>query len=280
MVPWAFRRRPLALRRLRAAAVAFALTGVTIRVFAEFAPWSREPPSGTIAVVSAPFTLLCGFVWAVLLDDGGTHRTVLRRWLASGPLAMANAALTLGTLFALCKLDGPPFFPGFGLLTFLVGAALGATFGVIVWGPALILTLLFLGVPIGVASSMAKRGLAGEDRGDAIVGFACAGLGLFTLLPMGHAQSALRAEVWTQRATGAIACLLAGAVVAAASLRGARRRALLRDVESGRRSEYRIATTPDGRHLTRVQAAGADYRAADLEEPICKLDEAVLTRKA
>jgi hypothetical protein len=71
-----------------------------------------------------------------------------------------------------------------------------------------------------------------------------------------------------------LACLLGTAVVAAAGVRGAQRRALLREVGSGRRSDYRVATTPDGRRLARVQAAGAGYRVADVEEPICELDEA------
>jgi hypothetical protein len=114
---------------------------------------------------------------------------------------------------------------------------------------------------------MARRGLSGEDRGDAIVGFACAGLGLFALLPTGSVHGA-------ERISGLLAFLLGGAVVAVASLRGARRRALLRDVERGRRRDYRIVTTADGRHLSRVHPEGAGYRIADVEQPLCELDDA------
>jgi hypothetical protein len=265
MVPWAFRSRPPALRRLRVAAVGVALAGITMRAFAEFVPPSSSDPTSNVALWSGPFTLLCGCLWAALLDGGRTRRVGVRRWLASVPLAMANAALTLGSLAATDR--EPPFWGFFGC------AALGATFGVVIWGPALILTLLFLGLPIHVANTMAKEGLAGEDRGDAIVGLACAGLGLAVLLPIGDAHVALPAEVWTQRAAGVLACLLAGAVLAAAGVRGARRRALLRDVESGRRCDYRVATTSDGRLLARVRATSAGYRVADVEEPICELDE-------
>jgi hypothetical protein len=179
---------------------------------------------------------------------------------------MANAALTTGAAFA----SSPS--------NFVVGAVIGASFGVIIWGPALILALLFLGLPMGVASAMANNGLAGEDRGHTIVGLACASLGLFTLLPMGDPPVTLTAaawtEAWTQEVVGVLACLVGGAVVAAASARGARRRAFLRDVESGRRCDYRVATTLDGRRLARVRVAGAGYRVVDAEEPICELDEA------
>jgi hypothetical protein len=213
--------------------------------------------------------LLCGCSWAALLDGGKTRRAVVGRWLASVPLAMTNGALTLGSLFGL---EQARSFEG-SAQAFFVGGLVGATAGVVVWGPALILTLLFLGLPIGVASAMAKEGLAGEDRGDAIVGLTCGALGLFTLLPLGTTRAPLPAEVWTQSAAAVLACLLAGAVVAAAIVRRAKRRALLRDVASGRRCDYRVATTPEGRRLARVQA-GAGYRVADVEEPICQLDEA------
>jgi hypothetical protein len=225
-----------------------------------------------IAPCSGPSTFLFGCFWAALLDGGKTRRAVVVRWLASLPLAMANGALTLGLWNGLAgAFDRGSWGPVRG---FVGGAIGGATQGIQVWGPALLCTLLFLGLPIGVANWMAKRGLAGEDGGDAIVGFACASLGLFALLPTGNGRPDIPAEAWTRSAAGVLACLLGGAVALAAFARKAQRRALLRDVESGRRDDYRVVTTPEGRCLARVYAEGAGYRIADVEKPICELDEA------
>jgi hypothetical protein len=176
---------------LRVAAVGVALAGITMRALAEFVPPASSDREfmGAVALWSGPFTLLCGCLWAALLDDGGTRRPGVGRWLASVPLAMANGALTLGSFAA--TTPEPPF------RGFVGGALIGATVGVVVWGPALILTLGFLGVPIGVANTMAKEGLEGEDRGDSMVGCVCACLGLMVLLPTGDAHVAVPAEGWT-----------------------------------------------------------------------------------
>jgi hypothetical protein len=193
------------------------------------------------------------------------------RWLASVPLAMINAALASSMFCAIeaSRLQSPPEV----VISFVGAAVAGATFGIVIWGPALLLTLLFLGLPIRIAQRLATGGLDGEDRGDAVVGAACTVLGLVTLLLSGQMYAGILASAWTLRAGAILASLLGGAVVAAAVMRRAKRRALLRDVAQGVRCDYRVATTPGGRRLERVHADGTAYRVADVAEPVCELDE-------
>src|SRR6185369_2778457 len=115
--------------------------------------------------------------WAWLLRNPKTlEKSPIRvGWVASIPLAMVNAGLSAALLFTLMR-------SSFDLISFLAMAAYGATLGAIVWIPALIATLACFGLPIAWAQRLAKKGLAGEERGEWIVGLACVAVGVLGLL--------------------------------------------------------------------------------------------------
>jgi hypothetical protein len=191
-----------------------------------------------------------------------------------------NASAVCAVTFAL---DDVPFADAERIaVSFLRGGLLGATFGVFLWGPALLLTLLLWGLPLDAARRLARRGLSGEDRGEAITGVTCAAWGVVALLwstatpPSSFWSSApdANAGAWVVRAASILASLMGAAVAAVAYAREARRRSFLREVEGGLRTDYRVVSTSEGRRLSRIRADGSGYRVADVEEPICELDEA------
>ena len=84
-------------------------------------------------------------------------------WLASVPLAILNtaaacawAAAARGAPWATVMENAPSAF------LFI------AVFGSIVWVPALLCTLACFGLPIAWAQSLAKKGLSGAERGEAL----------------------------------------------------------------------------------------------------------------
>jgi hypothetical protein len=277
MVPWAFRRRSAALRWLRTGALGLCLATVTT---AAFGGLLQVPP-----LPVAASTLLTGCIWAALVGNPKAgSRAMGWRWAASLPLAMANAALA-GALFLACSVPRSGSDP----VELFVGAVLAgfwvALQGVDLWLPALVLTLVFLGVPIHVARSFSMRGLDGEDFGDAVVGSVCAtggvaAMAMWAALDPSLAHNPHRpwdlsaGDAWAMRVAPVLAVLAGGAVAALAGVRFAQRRALLRAVEGGGRSDYRVVQMPEGRRLARVHAASPAYRQADQTEPICELDEA------
>jgi hypothetical protein len=177
------------------------------------------------------------------------------------PLAALNAALAAGIMFT--AKGAEPTIWGF-----VSGAVLGALVGAIIWIPAVILTLLCFGVPIAWAQRLAKKGLAGEERGEWIVGLACLGMSALS-------GTVWLGKTWTQGALGialtAVAALLASSSTALAVARERRRRSFVQRVEAGREPGYRIDATDDGKVLVRFQENRAGYRVADFEEEVYDL---------
>jgi hypothetical protein len=253
----AFRRlRPL--RWLNDGAVGASLAACTTAVLANLGP----------ALALALPTLVIGVAWMRLLRRPATMRAfgreVRRGWLLSVPLAALNAGVA-------CALARPHEWPAM----FLLGISLGA----IVWGPALVATLLCFGVPVAWSQSLARKGLAGEERGEAIVGAVSAALGVAAgCVPLSTSperQLATDAAVSDARVVvvslACVAVVLGGAAALLALRRERLRRAVVADAEAGKLPQYRVDATAEGKVLVRL-ATGATYRGAALDE-VCALDE-------
>lgn len=263
MVPTSF-QTPRTLAVLNIGAVGLALAAVVAPVFAAIVPYDFLGASSGLP------TLLCGVLWAWLLRRPQTvGRTSIRwGWLASIPLAMLNAGLSCGLLMTMGAHPSPERFLG--------GMVLGATFGVIIWLPSLLATLLCFGVPIARAQRLAKNGLAGAEHGEWIVGFVCftmSVVGLLLSLTMDQASVRVdETEVWATRLFGILGALAGASSTTLAWLRGVRRRAFVAAAETGTVKGYRVDTTNDGKVLVRVGAQGQGYRVADFEEEVFELD--------
>ena len=240
---------------------------------------------GHTALITALPTLVVGTAWAAMLRWRRTtgRRQIRLGWLLSIPLAALNGGLA-GALLLSHK----------DLATSLLGFVLGLTLGAMVWAPAMLVTLLVFGAPIAWSQRQARRGLAGAERGETLVGAVCLLLSaavLVTLL-VGHEK------VWTPTLSGlenvpmvlpllrpgqvgtlflsvvaALGVVTSLATMALAVSRGRRRRALVEAAESGARPDYRVEHTDAGRVLIRVRPASTDdYRQADLDEESFALD--------
>ncbi len=167
VIPSAF-GTPRALRNLDIAVVGLSLAALTAAGFGLL---------GLPGLVAGPPTLFVGLLWAWILRLPGTVWKSGPRWgwLVSVPLAAFDGALA-----GAAKMGSE----GHGTLfeNVLVGVLAGATFGVIFWGPALVLTLVFFGAPIAWAQRLAKKGLAGEERGEWILGGVCVLLSVVALV--------------------------------------------------------------------------------------------------
>jgi hypothetical protein len=256
-----------ALRVINIAAVGFALASVVVASVGPELDRLNGHPSPMIAPYGFP-TLVCGMLWAWLVRRPATvGNTRLRRgWVASVPLAALNAGLT-------AALDFRRFDPG----TFLMEFVFTAVLGVIVWGPALVATLLCFGLPIARAQKLAKQGLAGEERGERIVGLTCAAIsaiGLALASTPAPSWSHGGSTLWTARALGILGFLAGATSTILASARASRRRAFVADAEAGKVPGYRVEATDDGKVLVRIVAQGKGYRVADFEEEVFELDAA------
>jgi hypothetical protein len=275
MIPTSF-AAPRVLRRLNVAAVALSLSAMTAAIFGAM---SHEF-SGLVTGVP---TLLVGLVWAFVLRIPATvGRSKVRwGWLASVPLAALNGGLAAGALLSQSE-HGP--FVG----TFFAGLALGSTIGVFFWGPALVLTLLAFGLPMAWAQSLAKKGLAGEERGERIVGAVCMVLAYAALMLTFFQDRGPSSEFseWESRRIAieyaghvfmriaAVLGLVLGSVATAlATLRERQRRTFVSDVEAGKVRGFRVDATPEGKALVRVSSLGQGYRVADFSEEVFLLDE-------
>ena len=258
------------LARLNVAAVAFALaacTGATFGALFQF-------PGGLVALP----TFFCGLLWAALLRVQKTigHSGVRWGWLASVPLAALNGGLACGVLFVA--------EPNAELANGLVGIGLGATFGVFLWAPALMVTLVCFGVPIAWAQRLAKRGLAGTERGERVVGAVCAVLGVLALVVahvgMGatahgidHSSAQLPSGAAVTQMAAAIAFVLGTVAATLATVRERRRATFVAQVEAGAVPRFRVDHAAEGKVLVRIESHGRGaYRVADYEEEICLLD--------
>jgi hypothetical protein len=272
VVPSIFASQKL-LARINVAAVAFALAACTAVLFT-----AARFTNGW--VVGLP-TVLVGTAWAALLRRPRTVGSTSIRlgWLLSIPLAASNAGLACVGLFA--------SEPNASTLWAIIGGMfVGATFGIFIWGPALLMTLLCFGVPIAWAQRQATRGLAGTERGERIVGLVCTVLSLaafVTALVTGRPDESLHAHFTHAGLESgwffALALSLVGTVLGTSAfvlstLRERRRSVFIARVEAGEEARFRVDATSEGKVLLRVERHGAGaYRVADLEEEICLLDD-------
>jgi hypothetical protein len=246
-----------ALRVLNVAAVGLALAAVVAAVFGPTAP--------VAPIATGLPTLVFGTLWALLLRWPRTVKNTSFRvgWAASVPLAALNG----GVACALMMLTKHPdsFKP-------LVGLVLGATFGALIWLPALVFTLCFFGLPIASAQRLAARGLAGEERGERVVGLACAAMSTLAL-------AGASIEPWDHRhrflpliyGLAILGLLTGGAAALLANAREARRRRFVARAEAGEVRGYRVDPTDEGKVLVRVVSQGEGYRVADFEQEVFDL---------
>ncbi len=270
-----------ALRSLNIAGVGLSLAAITSLVLGSIAGDSALWRASF--VVGLP-TLVIGVLWARLMRWRRTvGKSQLRMgWLLSIPLAMLNAALAAGVL--LSHQDGKE-----RVLLFLAGMLAGVTYGVFVWFPALLLTLLLFGVPIWWSQRQAERGLSGEERGEGMVGLTVSVLSLGSVAVtagltrnwlftdgLTHPAQALdwlnpwgMGLTWVYAAGGLVAGLLA---CVQAALRERQRRQIVQQAAAGKIAGLRVDETAEGRVLVRVAPQGDSYRVSDLEEELVALD--------
>ena len=209
------------------------------------------------ATYAALSTVVIGTIWAASLRMRARRNGLQLGWLLSPVFACVNAMLCMALI---AMTDGHPtgYLETAGLVV-LGGGLIGA----IIWIPALAMTLLLFGLPIALAERVAKRGLAGADRGEIIVGLLCAVLALVPLV--GSPPS-----IETVLALVAIACGLGATTLGL--LRERARRAFVRRVEAGEVASFRVEPTAEGKVLVRVTTAGTAYRVSDFVEEIARLD--------
>ncbi len=255
MIPSVFRRSRLAAA-LNVAAIGFALAAVSASLLSDM--------GRPLVVVGT--TLLVGWPWATLSRARSAAGKTLFRgwwWFASAALAMFNAGLAAG-------LGGR-----FATTDLVSGFFIGATYGVIVWGPALAATIICFGIPIARARRLASKGLAGEDKGERLVGavsVAVSILGLaLSVADLWHIEGP---EIWLLRGCGFLGLCTGAAAVGVALVREGRRRRFVRRAETGVMPDYEVRFTGDGKLLIRVDRQGGGYRFGEAREEVCELDEA------
>jgi len=280
-VPVVF-RSPRALRVLNVAAVAASVAACTTAAFM----YLLKPHEWTWALVAGSPTAFCAAIWAVCLRWRKTTKTGVRYgWLLSVPLAALNSALAGGAFLSMVSASYPyeTSDVGAGLGGFVGGALLGGTFGVVVWLPALVAVLATFGLPIARAQKMAKLGVAGEERGEVLVGVVSAILGAVALAIAwwGHGGGTYTPALWLHASLAgrifmhalsfvAIACGVAAAWTAL--VREARRRRFVARVEASEVPGFRVEKSHAGKVLLRV-APVAHYRVSDMSEELFELDD-------
>jgi hypothetical protein len=247
MVPVVF-RTPRSLAALNVIGVAMAIAAMTTAAFMMF----EGRPDSWPLIVGLPSVFIAG-LWAAMLRrrETLTGRRIPVAWLLSVPLAAANGGLACGLML----------FHDSPRVTSLVGGFfLGATFGVIIWAPALVLVLLFFGLPIAHAQRLARQGLAGEERGERVVGLACAAVSLAAVavslvpsLPLTAALVLFYAFAWFGVLSGFAAMWIA-------HHREALRRRFVARVEAEEVPGMRIETRAEGKVLVRVEPHIDAYR--------------------
>ncbi len=239
---------------------------------------NAEAPLQAVVCIGAP-TLVSGAMWAMLLRLPRTLSGTRVRvgWVLSIPLAALNAAS------AAALSTWPDAAPGKVFWWFVAGG----TLGIGLWGPALFFTLVFFGLPISWGQNMAKKGLAGEERGELVVGLAALIVSAVALaLMVTHGPDSAfeaRSAEWLENsrlakltlgALSAAGMALGAAAAFVARARESARRAFVAGVSSGALPGYRVDATDEGKVLLRVYSpGGASYRVADFEEALFALDK-------
>jgi hypothetical protein len=256
------------LRALNVLAVGLALGAGASSAFAR----AFDDPSLGFAIAAGGSTWIVGTLWAVLLRwQKAVGSTTFRwGWAASVPLAMLNASLVCSLTF------GGLVGSGGGKVGPLDAMIAGATVGGICWVPALLATLLCFGAPIAWSQRLAGKGLAGEERGEWIVGVACLVVSIVAFLaapPHDPFVAAVTTEGRLVPITLAVAGgLLGGVATLLALAREDRRRRFVLDAEAGKIAGFRVDPTQEGKVLVRIASRGEGYRVADAEEEVFELD--------
>jgi hypothetical protein len=269
---------PRALRRKNLVAVAATLaafTGVVATLFDsshadDYAAALGHTPFTSATICSAS-TLVYGLLWAASLRSRFGNFPM--GWFVAIPLAALNAGTSLGLILIGNEYER-------GLATFFGGLMLGATFGAMVWLPALALTLLVFGIPLALVQRAAGQGLGKEERGERVVAVVAMGVAFLALLGVPSLAHG-RFEAWWLFGL-ALVGLGAGASAAIdATRREKSRRAFVESVERGDAPGYRIDTSPhQAPQLVRVVGSGeGHYRTPTLAEPLAELDESGEVRR-
>lgn len=261
MLPPAFRKLWL-LAALNVVAVGLALGAFTCAACPDL------ESAGEIRGWCGAVASVVGAFWAWLIRQPWYvgEPGIRRGWVASLPLAMAIALLAL-----LLQL------PLLAFLALPVPLMLAAYFGLKGW----VVTMLCLGLPIARAQRLAERGLAGEEKGEALIGAACVVLSVVAVVvAVGDAHMQWHEELLARRATIALAALatLSGGIATVLSLvRGASRRRFVIRAATGRVPGLRVDPREAGRVLVRIGGGARvgveGYRTAALDEELFELDE-------
>lgn len=255
------------LRLLNVGALGLSLGAATATIF------STMFQSGVAGAITGISTAFFGIAWAIVLRLRATvGRTKLRwGWVASVPLAAFNAAVSCAILLASERPSGSDL-----VARLFGGAALGATFGAIIWVPALVLTLLVFGLPVARAQRLADLGLAGEERGERTVAFASLIVALCAIVGANVLDGGRDAfaGVLISTVLGGLGLVTGGAAAALAVQRQRGRTRFVRAVEEGKVHGYRVDTKDEGKVLVRVSSQGEGYRVRDIEDELVALDEA------
>lgn len=246
-----------ALRWLNTVAIALALAGCTAVALGNMAVLPRA------SLVSGLSTAVIGFVWAWMLRHFRRGKSSLP-WFASIPLAASNAGFAVA--LSVFLRDEPDRWT-----EAVRGWLMGAIVGSVIWAPALVATMVFFGLPMHRARELARRGLAGEEDGEQLVGTLTAMLAACALLfaPLAGAEGGAVLAA----CSGALAFALATTATILATLRHRARARFVLSVERGEIPGYRIDYVTDGKVLVRLAPQdGAAYRVTDFAEAICELD--------
>lgn len=264
-----------ARQRLEALAVAAVGVSMAAATGAVFRALMGNGGNGAVVWYTAVPTLVLGTLWAVLLRWRKTVGTTSLRmgWLLSVPLAALNGGLAAGLLLLNDR------SPAGGLERFFLGMLMGTTFGAMFWIPGLVMVLMAFGAPIAWAQRQATQGLAGQERGDGIVGAASALVALCAALTVLY-RTDTRGGVAEVLALSALGLVLGAATMALAAWRDRQRRAFVAAVEAGQVQHFRIDPSPEGKVLVRIVAQGQGYRVADFAEEVAALDrDGAVTRE-
>jgi hypothetical protein len=263
------------LRLLNVAGVGMTLAAATSLVFGYLL---HDPYFGPSTLVTGLPTLVIGTCWAALLR--WRKEVKLGRWkprlgwLLSVPLAALNGALAGGILIA----SDPPS-PNEWFFKFLGGAFMGSTFGIIVWLPALMATLLLFGLPIARAQKAALQGFSGEERGERTLGLTNVVISALVLAGVALAPAGEASGPYSIPGLIVLCALILGGLLTGsltglfAHRREQARHRFVEAVEQGKVPGFRVEPAGTGKMLLRVSSEGEGYRAAEFDEELFALDE-------
>lgn len=238
-----------------------------------------------LSIASFAATLVLGPFWAIFLRKypiAFSTSHARGRLIAIG-MAIANAALAGSFMLGMNK--NGSFIIGTKENTEIVshmfiGAFFGATFGALFWIPTLFVTIWLFALPTAWASALAKRGLAGEERGEWLVGAMCAATSVatyvatFVLDDRHYVYREGGATYLSMYRLAAVASFLFASVAAfAAWKRDMLRKVFVANAKEGNVPGYRVQDSPRGEILVRVAEAASAYRAMETFDEVFAVDE-------